>query len=96
MVDGAVNVRAFRRDEQGLVVERHELTEPVAGAGIALDDLARFSPNAAALLEEKHVLVVPGSSFNVDYTDHFRITLLPDEETMSTVFARMESLLAEM
>ena len=46
-----------------------------------------------ALLEEKHVLVVPGSSFNVDYTDHFRITLLPDEETIHTVFQRIESLL---
>jgi len=62
------------------------------------DVLPKFDDNAFAmrLLEEKHVLVVPGSSFNVDYTDHFRITLLPDEETMSTVFARMESLLAEL
>jgi alanine-synthesizing transaminase len=51
---------------------------------------------AMALLEEKHVLVVPGSSFNVDYTDHFRVTLLPDEETIATVFQRMESLLTEM
>ena len=62
------------------------------------DVLPKFDDNAfaMALLEEKHVLVVPGSSFNVDYTDHFRITLLPDEETMHTVFQRMESLLAEM
>ncbi len=62
------------------------------------DVLPNFDDNAFAmrLLEEKHVLVVPGSSFNVDYTDHFRITLLPDEETMTTVFGRMESLLAEM
>ena len=62
------------------------------------DVLPKFNDNAFAmrLLEEKHVLVVPGSSFNVDYTDHFRITLLPDEETMTTVFGRMESLLAEM
>jgi alanine-synthesizing transaminase len=50
---------------------------------------------AMALLEKKKVLVVPGSSFNVDYTDHFRITLLPDEETMATVFARIEELLDE-
>jgi alanine-synthesizing transaminase len=50
---------------------------------------------AMRLLEEKHVLVVPGSSFNVDYTDHFRVTLLPDEETITTVFARMDSLLSE-
>lgn len=53
-------------------------------------DDARF---AMALLEEKHVLVVPGSSFNVDYRDHFRITLLPDEDTLNEVFVRIESLL---
>lgn len=60
--------------------------------------LPKFDDNAfaMALLEEKHVLVVPGSSFNVDYTDHFRVTVLPDEETITTVFGRIESLLAEM
>jgi len=62
------------------------------------DAAPNFDDNAfaMALLEEKHVLVVPGSSFNVDYTDHFRITLLPDEETIRTVFERMDALLAEM
>jgi alanine-synthesizing transaminase len=45
------------------------------------------------LLERKHVLVAPGTSFNVPYRDHFRITLLPDEDTMVQVFARMEELL---
>ena len=54
-------------------------------------DDARF---AMELLEKKRVLVVPGSSFNVDYRDHFRITLLPDEETMHEVFRRIEALLA--
>jgi alanine-synthesizing transaminase len=53
---------------------------------------ARF---AMELLEKQRVLVVPGSSFNVEYTDHFRITLLPDAETMATVFTRMEKLLDE-
>ena len=37
--------------------------------------------------------MVPGSSFNVGYTDHFRMTLLPDVETMSEVFVRIERLL---
>jgi alanine-synthesizing transaminase len=50
---------------------------------------------AMALLEQKHVLVAPGSSFNVDYRDHFRVTFLPDEETMALVFQRMEELLDE-
>jgi alanine-synthesizing transaminase len=48
---------------------------------------------ALDLLERKHVLVAPGTSFNVPYRDHFRITLLPDEDTMAQVFARMEELL---
>ena len=62
------------------------------------DVLPDFDDNAfaMALLEEKHVLVVPGSSFNVDYRDHFRVTILPDEETIRIVFDRIESLLDEM
>jgi alanine-synthesizing transaminase len=51
---------------------------------------------ALDLLERQHVLIAPGRSFNVPYHDHFRITLLPDEQTMATVFARMETLLAGM
>jgi len=47
------------------------------------------------LLERKHVLVAPGSSFNVPYKNHFRITLLPDEKTMADVFGRIEELLDE-
>ncbi len=61
------------------------------GAIPGFDD-ARF---AMALLERKHVLVVPGSSFNVDYRNCFRVTLLPPEDTIATVFARIESLLDE-
>jgi len=48
---------------------------------------------ALDLLEQKHVLVAPGSSFNTSYNDHFRITTLPDRETIQDVFERMESLL---
>jgi alanine-synthesizing transaminase len=50
---------------------------------------------ALDLLERKHVLVAPGSSFNVPYRDHFRVTLLPDAELMADVFGRIESLLDE-
>ena len=58
---------------------------------------ADFSDQAFALdlLERKHVLVAPGSSFNVPYRDHFRVTLLPDAALMSDVMARIESLLEE-
>ena len=45
------------------------------------------------LLEQKHVLVAPGVSFNVPYRNHFRITNLPDAATLRDVFARIEELL---
>jgi alanine-synthesizing transaminase len=45
---------------------------------------------AMSLLENRHVLVAPGSSFNTPYRDHFRITNLPDPETLANVFARIE------
>jgi alanine-synthesizing transaminase len=50
---------------------------------------------AQELLEDKHVLVAPGSSFNTPYTDHFRITTLPDNDTHNAVFDRIESLLEQ-
>jgi alanine-synthesizing transaminase len=57
--------------------------------------LAAFDDQAFALdlLERKHVLVAPGSSFNVPYRDHFRVTLLPDADEMADVCSRLESLL---
>lgn len=50
---------------------------------------------ALDLLERKHVLVAPGTSFNVPYNDHFRITLLPDADQMAEVLSRLEEVLAE-
>lgn len=57
----------------------------------------RVSDQAFALdlLENHHVLVAPGSSFNTPYSDHFRITTLPDTETINTVFDRIESCLEQ-
>jgi len=47
---------------------------------------------ALELLEKKHVLIAPGSSFNVPYRDHFRITTLPLPGVIADVFGRMEDL----
>ena len=49
---------------------------------------------ALDLLEQKHVLVAPGVSFNVPYRNHFRVTNLPDAGTLREVLARVEELLA--
>src|SRR6202046_2340356 len=49
---------------------------------------------ALDLLEQKHVLVAPGVSFNVPYRNHFRVTTLPDAAMLRVVFSRIEALLA--
>ncbi len=50
---------------------------------------------ALDLLENHHVLVAPGSSFNTPYSDHFRITTLPDTDTIDLVFDRIEACLEQ-
>ena len=51
---------------------------------------------ALELLEQQHVLVAPGSSFNTRYRDHFRITSLPDSDQLADVFGRIEAVLAQL
>ncbi|TAM00098.1 MAG: pyridoxal phosphate-dependent aminotransferase, partial [Rhodanobacter sp.] len=51
---------------------------------------------ALRLLEEESVLVVPGSSFNVPRSRHFRLTLLPPPAQLREVFVRIERVLARM
>jgi len=50
---------------------------------------------ALELLEKRQVLVAPGSSFNTPYSNHFRITTLPDPATIRDVFGRIEDLLTQ-
>jgi len=82
---------------------RHLSMQPPMGAMYAfirlhdrfaglLDDQAF----ALKLLEEQHVLIAPGSSFNTAYTDHFRITTLPDTQTINAVFDRIDTLLEQV
>lgn len=51
---------------------------------------------AMELLEKKHVLIAPGSSFNVPYRNHFRLTTLATDRKLETVFERMEEVLESM
>jgi alanine-synthesizing transaminase len=63
----------------------------VAGkAVIGFDDHAF----ALEMLETEDVLSVPGSSFNVPYRNHFRVTLLPQAEVLREVFARIDRVLS--
>jgi alanine-synthesizing transaminase len=63
--------------------------------GVQTEHLPEFDDQQFALdlLEHKHVLVAPGSSFNVPYRTHFRVTNLPDPGVLAEVFARVEELL---
>ena len=62
----------------------------VVGAAARGFDDHRF---ALELLETEDVLVVPGSSFNVPYRNHFRVTLLPLPDEVREVFRRIERVL---
>lgn len=64
--------------------------------GVDTDALHGFDDHrfAVELLEEEDVLIVPGSSFNVPYRHHFRVTLLPEADTVREVFQRIERALA--
>ncbi|HEY6514670.1 MAG TPA: aminotransferase class I/II-fold pyridoxal phosphate-dependent enzyme [Steroidobacteraceae bacterium] len=76
-----------------------QLTPPsgamYAFVGVDTRELPGFDDQKFALdlLEQKHVLVAPGVSFNVPYRNHFRVTNLPDPATLREVFARIDELL---
>jgi len=61
-------------------------------SGLSDFDDERF---ALDLLEKKGVLIAPGSSFNVPYKDHFRVTLLPDHKQIERVIGVIDELLDE-
>jgi alanine-synthesizing transaminase len=64
--------------------------------GVDSEALPEFDDQQFALdlLEQQHVLVAPGVSFNVPYRNHFRVTTLPDAATLRAVFGRIEQQLA--
>ncbi|MFO1265420.1 MAG: aminotransferase class I/II-fold pyridoxal phosphate-dependent enzyme [Rubrivivax sp.] len=85
---------------ESVVKSRFLRLDPPSGAmyafvGIDREALPDFDDQKFALdlLEQKHVLVAPGVSFNVPYRTHFRVTSLPDAATIRMVFARIEELL---
>jgi alanine-synthesizing transaminase len=85
---------------EGVQSSRFLKLKPPSGALYAFvevdtRDIPAFDDQEFALdlLEQKHVLVAPGVSFNVPYRTHFRITNLPDQAMLSRVFGRIEELL---
>lgn len=51
---------------------------------------------ALDLLDQRQVLIVPGSSFNVSYRDHFRITLLPEASVMERVIDTIDGFVGHL
>jgi alanine-synthesizing transaminase len=85
---------------ESVVKSRYLRLDPPSGAmyaflGVDREALPDFDDQKFALdlLEQKHVLVAPGVSFNVPYRSHFRVTTLPDAATLRVVFGRIEELL---
>ncbi len=94
----------LQRSRQAVLdaVARSEFLEVRAPAGalyafpgVRAGTIEAFDDESFALhlLETEQVLIVPGSSFNVDYRDHFRITLLPEAPVIAEVFERIETAL---
>jgi alanine-synthesizing transaminase len=69
-----------------------------AFVGIDKQKLPSFDDEqfAMELLEQQHVLIAPGSSFNAPDRDHFRITTLPEEARLAEVFQRIEHVLQQI
>ncbi len=63
--------------------------------GVDKDKIQGFDDHEFALhlLETEHVLVAPGSSFNVDYNNYIRVTILPEAQVITDVFASIGSAL---
>jgi len=87
----------------GVEASRYLTMVPPQGAmyafiGVQPDAVEDFDDEAFALelLERKHVLIAPGSSFNAPYNNYFRVTNLPDSATLANVFGRIEEVLDDM
>ena len=65
--------------------------EKIDGVDAGMDD-QKF---AMQLLEHKHVLVAPGTSYSTPYADHFRITSVPNPDTIYEIFERIDALLSQ-
>jgi alanine-synthesizing transaminase len=85
---------------EAVAASRYLTMVPPAGAmyafiGVNKQLLPDFDDQAFALelLEKKHVLIAPGTSFNTSYNNYFRVTNLPDAATLTDVFRRIEDVL---
>jgi alanine-synthesizing transaminase len=87
------------REAVRLAVAKSEFLDTPASAG-ALYAFPGVDPElipgfddhafALSLLEREHLLLVPGSSFNVPYRNRFRVTFLPAAAVLTEHFERIE------
>jgi alanine-synthesizing transaminase len=64
--------------------------------GVRTDAMPDFDDQRFALdlLDQRQILIVPGSSFNVPYRNHFRITLLPEAAVLERVIHQIDEFVA--
>jgi alanine-synthesizing transaminase len=60
------------------------------GIDLSMYNFSDDNDFALRLLDEKHVLIVPGSGFNHKDNHHFRIVFLPDAEMLSNAAERIK------
>ena len=73
-----------------LLMQMHEKDSSKGFDAIAVETGERARARSLLdLLEHEHVLLVPGSSFNVPYRNRFRVTLLPDAAMLREAFVRI-------
>ena len=86
-----------------VAASKHLELVPPDGAMYAFPSVRRdtstgFDDHAFAerLLEHAHILIVPGTSFNIADTRHFRITLLPEPRQLERAVGAIDDLLDEV
>ena len=98
----ASGARGEKQPSVGAKASEHlQLVAPAgelyAFPGVVGDAARGFDDHGFALelMETEDVLIVPGTSFNVPYRNHFRVTLLPQPEMVREVFARIDRVLGK-
>ena len=89
---GLADPRSYGSGNPGATNVMRSGNKPAALLTLLGDAAKGFDDHAFALemLETEDVLIVPGSSFNVPYRNHFRVTLLPEAPMLREVFTRID------
>ncbi len=97
-IRGQLAQRALELERRGYAITSLNIGNPGLFGFRAGNDAScgdRKSRSGGAVLPPKNNISGTGSSFNTQYEDHFRITTLPDCDTLHQVFDRIDALLEQ-